>query len=239
MIETLDNEPTDQGTLPKTLADVYTLSEIEAIAKKATRGAGWYWGLTEEAGKAARWLAGYGLPGAELLAQLLENDAPEPGLPAQPSLVGKVWRVRHGLLCPIVAGVLMSDRGETIAAGKPQYTGPTALPLLASISMAPLALGLGISVRVSWDRTSLLFTPDSLVIDGPDDDLIVDLTESVRFAAERSTAQQAARTRHFEFGSRRVDPGPWQVLERLAYRTYAPATEQSRAGAGSSTTDQD
>ena len=37
-----------------------SLNEVEATAKKATRGAGYPWGLAEEAGKAVRWLCGAG-----------------------------------------------------------------------------------------------------------------------------------------------------------------------------------
>ena len=41
----------------------FSLNEIEAIGKRAARGAGLPWGLAEEAGKAARWLTARGLPG--------------------------------------------------------------------------------------------------------------------------------------------------------------------------------
>ena len=50
---------------------IYSLSEIDAQCKKATRGAGFEWGHAEEAGKAARWLAKHELPGAALLAAYL------------------------------------------------------------------------------------------------------------------------------------------------------------------------
>ena len=44
-----------------------SLGELEALCRKAARGAGFDWGTAEEAGRAVRRLAGVGLPGAELL----------------------------------------------------------------------------------------------------------------------------------------------------------------------------
>lgn len=68
-----------------------SLGEVEALCKKAARGAGLPWGLAEEAGFAARWLSAHGLDGAGLLLADLEAggqtinlgvalaDAPEAG----------------------------------------------------------------------------------------------------------------------------------------------------------------
>ncbi|MGC1487905.1 MAG: DUF3726 domain-containing protein, partial [Albidovulum sp.] len=50
----------------------YSQSEIEALGIKAARGAGYDWGMAEEAGMAARWLAHEGLPGPELLLACLQ-----------------------------------------------------------------------------------------------------------------------------------------------------------------------
>lgn len=68
-----------------------SLGEVEALCKKAARGAGLPWGLAEEAGFAARWLSAHGFDGAGLLLADLEAggqtlslavalaDAPEAG----------------------------------------------------------------------------------------------------------------------------------------------------------------
>jgi hypothetical protein len=52
----------------------FSLNEVEAMGKRAARGAGLDWGIAEEAGKAARWLTARGLPGPELLAELLTRN---------------------------------------------------------------------------------------------------------------------------------------------------------------------
>jgi hypothetical protein len=49
----------------------YALNEVEAMAKRAARGAGHPWGLAEEAAKATRWLSAQGLDGVAVLDEAL------------------------------------------------------------------------------------------------------------------------------------------------------------------------
>jgi len=51
----------------------WSLGEIQALTTKAARGAGFPWGVADEAGWAVRWLASCGLPGAKAMAKVLEN----------------------------------------------------------------------------------------------------------------------------------------------------------------------
>ena len=44
-----------------------SLSEIETISKRATKAAGYSWGISEEVGKNIRLLEMYGLPGIKNL----------------------------------------------------------------------------------------------------------------------------------------------------------------------------
>jgi hypothetical protein len=83
---------------------VWSLNEVEALARKAARGAGFSWGLAEDAGRAVRTLCAHGLPGAEALATLLETAHP----------------------CPIRAGTALCDHGPPL----PENFGPVAVPLL-------------------------------------------------------------------------------------------------------------
>ena len=49
----------------KFLVFMYSLGEIEALCKKASRGVGLSWGLAEEAGLIARHLSEFNLPGSD------------------------------------------------------------------------------------------------------------------------------------------------------------------------------
>jgi hypothetical protein len=57
---------------------LFSLNEIEAQLRKAARGAGLPWGLAEEAGKAARWLAMHGIDGLPASAALFEQNDGRP-----------------------------------------------------------------------------------------------------------------------------------------------------------------
>ena len=102
--------------------------EIFATAKKAARGAGYPWGLAEEAAYAARWLAGHGFDGVTPLARLLEQCAK--GNPADwTPVIAERWEAPGGTLCPIIAGAALSDRADRLNNG-PLPLGTVAEPLL-------------------------------------------------------------------------------------------------------------
>ena len=101
-------DPTIQspaGPAPDATGDiVVSLAEIDAMGRKAARGAGYAWGMAEEAGRAARWLAAYRLPGPQRLAALLATCD---GLLADyvPLNTELPWRSTGGKLCGGSGGV--------------------------------------------------------------------------------------------------------------------------------------
>ena len=50
-----------------------SLSEIETVSKRASRAAGFSWGISEEIGKNIRLLESYGLPGIKNLNSFLKD----------------------------------------------------------------------------------------------------------------------------------------------------------------------
>ena len=83
----------------------WSLNEVEALSRKAARGAGLSWGLAEEAGRATRWLVVHGLPGPEvLLAALTRLD----GLPHEARAPLDGWQARD-TLCPVTTGAALAD----------------------------------------------------------------------------------------------------------------------------------
>ena len=69
-----------------------SLNEVESLAAKVGRGAGFSWGLAEEIGRGARQLAQGGLPWAEALLALAETaEALQAPSPAQ----AEQWRERQ------------------------------------------------------------------------------------------------------------------------------------------------
>ncbi len=54
-----------------------SLSEITATGRKAAKGAGYSWGLADEAGRATAWLWEHGIDGITALADVLDARSPQ------------------------------------------------------------------------------------------------------------------------------------------------------------------
>ena len=214
----------------------FSLNEIEAIGKRAARGAGLPWGLAEEAGKAARWLTARGLPGAEELVEILtQNDGKSYGELAPVSADG-VWRAPSGRLCPLVCGAALCDRAAEIAAGLVIELGATAQPLLLGPYAAGAAKLTGATIELSWAGVVMTLGPDGVAIEGDPADLTMRSVDSV--VCRRSG--RGVDGRPSDTPGRAVNAETWSRLNALAHRTFAPATEASRlAGAGAGLTDND
>lgn len=211
-----------------------SLAEIDAMGRKAARGTGLSWGLAEEAGRAARWLAAYRQPGPEALLAALEavNGAVAAHAP-RPE--GPVWRAEAGTLCPVATGAALSDRAGAIAAGASFGLGPVIAPLLLVPFLCRAARDLGCPIALDGPEIALVATPE-----GP-------ATPDWRRLHAPLSGELQVRRAAWAPGPAAgagADPWPvavetWRALDWLAHRTYAPATEASRAGAGSGLPDTD
>ncbi len=207
----------------------YSLNEMEATAKRATRGAGYAWGLAEEAAKAARWLCVQGLDGSAEIARLLDRDFA--GHPAQhrPATSTGVWR-GEGDLCPLATGALLSDCAQRLK-GAPIEMRHVAAPSVLLPFAAWAAKRLGGSVRVECDDAVA-------VTDGTNLDLQGDLPGVAHRVVVSQCAQGVKPRRRLARSYPTAQS--WDVLNRFAHRTYAPATEESRvSGAGAGLSDND
>ena len=116
-----------------------TLSEAESYLRKAARARGLDWGIAEEAGKAARWLAAFGLPGPETVLAHLEQLDGADYRQYIPDCSQDPWQAPGGLLCPIVAGAALADRSARLLDGDCFELGPTAHPLLLAATVGQAA----------------------------------------------------------------------------------------------------
>ncbi|MCP5075121.1 MAG: DUF3726 domain-containing protein [Rhodobacteraceae bacterium] len=213
----------------------YSLNEIDATCRKAARGAGFSWGLAEEAGKAARWLAAAGLPGPELLAGLLTQIDDKPRADFTPLNGRKNWTGSAGELCPIAAGAALNDfcgqLGEKEAITLENVLFPGLLLPFASAAAARRQM----PVALQWKATGIVTDGSGTSATASSDGL----------RAERATVHctlvPLAENLN-PLGNSRAEPSVavLETLGKLAHRIYAPATAESRlAGAGGGTTDGD
>ena len=212
----------------------WSLNEFEAIARKAARGCGLSWGLAEEAGRASRFLAVHGLPAPRLLADLLSRNDGVAYARLAPDCREEPWTASSGRLCPLIAGAALSDRLQDLASGQAIRLGRCAFPVFLLPALA--ARDIEATLVAAWDSVAVSVGPEGVSVDGSAEALCCHETDGVTIT--RGTAEKGQK---LPVQDRCEMPGDAaEVLQRFAHRTYAPATEESRAaGAGAGLTDND
>lgn len=210
----------------------YSLNEIESISKRAVFGAGYPWGIAEDAGIATRWLCKHSLNGCEVLANLLDAKLVISLPEHTPEIEGLDWSGNENL-CPLVTGSILSDFASHLLKGAISLTKvQSALLLVPFTHLVSIQLGKCISL-------TNLVTEDVLVtLDAGSVELFKEIQEG---ALDLKVCVGGKISNPVPI-SNRVKPNPssMAILERYAGLTYAPATEESRnQGAGAGLTDND
>ena len=214
----------------------HSLNEIEALSKRASRGAGLSWGMSEEAGKATRWLASHNLPSAVILAEVLNlNDGVDARSLTPKSFEGALEST-SGKLCPIASGAALNDYADALLLGQVLEMSNVSYPLLLVPFAGWAAIHIKVPVIVSWSSTRISTDGYDVWIDDPQGEIDVAMASKVTCTMAKDlgghmTAPALRGTVSKEAVAR---------LGTLAHRTYAPATEESRVlGAGAGETDND
>ena len=84
-----------------------SFSEIDTTSKRASRAAGFAWGIAEEVGKNMRNLEMFGLPGVKNLNLYLQNIKKNPT--EKPKKIAKENRPQSKEFCPIYCGTSFLD----------------------------------------------------------------------------------------------------------------------------------
>lgn len=214
---------------------IYSLSEIDAQCKKAARGAGFDWGYAEEAGKAARWLAAMQLPGAALLAEYLPQYLEHPERFQTPLL--RAGSVDSDVtnesvltnLCPIKTAACLCDEAGVLST-QPLSLGKMAYPLLLLPAVAMVSQQKHLMLELSCEGMKVVCSPDGIeVLDKQRLDALTPSNVSLQVLTNQGTIKQAHTLGYL---GQDIDDSHWQALANLAHKTYVPATEASRRGAG-------
>lgn len=207
---------------------IYSLNEIDTHCKKAARGAGFEWGHAEDVGKAIRWLAAFELPGTAVLAAYLKERDDNPAHFCQPD-VGYTTCIKdqsEGYLCPVLTGAWLCDSAVIEKTSCIQIE-KLSFPLLLMPFLAQIANSIQQTLTFEYQSTRLLFS-GGILNSNDDDSLCCVLTENATItinakAVEGKPAAVIGQTTAI---------ADWQYLNQYAFKTYVPATEASRLGAG-------
>ena len=212
-----------------------TLAETESYLRKAARACGLDWGIAEEAGKAARWLAAFDLPGPELLLAHLQHLAGKDYRQFIPDCSLDPWQAPGGLLCPVITGAALADRSAQMLDGRIFRLAATACPLLLAATVGQAARCHRRVFTTAWAGVRVSCFENGVSIEGNRADLQLAQAESVSCQLDHlDEPQQLPSTLAYA-----IDQDAFKAIDALAFQTYAPATAASRAGAGAGLTDND
>lgn len=216
-----------------------SLDEYRALVAKAFRGVGYPWGLTEDASWAARRLAEIDRRSPTAVLSLLEqvdqlDPASTPVLAGMPvSTSAPTWSSDGDALCPVCVGTTLLDRGP-VSLGEAIVLGPTRTPALLVPFLYELIASPVDALVVDWGEGTFRLSAGQTELTGGSPEIVDSVTirlDPKSAAEDGADAQQNWRVR--------LEHGQIEQFEKYAHRTYAPATEASRQGAGAGTTDND
>lgn len=214
-----------------TTPTLLSLGEIDALCLKAARGAGFSWGMAQEAGRAARMLAAWKLPGPEALAAHLNeiDGAVDQHAPVRD---GKGWSCAAGAHCPISLGAALADFAHVLS-DRPTILGAVHRPLLLPPFLRAVAEQRMARVVLQGGSDRLNVGP--LGPEGRPDAPSRWHDVRIFLAPLGDPSGPVITTAPYP-----IDSETLAALTDLAHRTYVPATEESRrSGAGAGPTDND
>ena len=201
-----------------------TFSEIETTTKRASKAAGFSWGVAEEIGKSIRSLELFGLPGIINLNQYLKKIKKKH--PTKITKIEKENKTDDKELCPIYSGVAFLDRCLELEKLKSLkfYNVNYPLLMLAFISRASEIMSK--KILVQFDNSSFLLNFD----------------KSIFSKNIEKQAQSQAKIVNIEFMENKnsFSEQDWKELYKLSEETFVDESDSlKKTGAGAGLTDND
>ena len=201
-----------------------TFSEIETTTKRASKAAGFSWGVAEEIGKSIRSLELFGLPGIISLNQYLKIIKKK-----HPSRITKIEKENKNTdreFCPIYSGVAFLDRCLELEKLKSLKFYNVNYPLLMLAFISRASESMSKRIFVQFDNSSFLLNFDKSIY-------------SKNF--EKQTQSQA-KVVNIEFieNKNSFSEQDWKELYKLSEETFVDESDTSKkTAAGAGLTDND
>jgi hypothetical protein len=195
-------------------------SEIITVSKRATKAAGYSWGVAEEVGKNIDVLELIGIAGIENLKSYLSDIKTK--TPIGPNVIDSQNKINNESLCPILTGVCLIDDFKNIEILKEINFYNVSFPLLMIPFISRLSFLIGKRVSIEIDEYNFKFNLDKYMFSNSDiNSLILENTKNVKievFENEDSFSQEV-----------------WDELYALSTDTFVEENEKLKstaAGAG-------
>ena len=202
-----------------------SFSEIDTTSKRATRAAGFSWGIAEEVGKNMRNLEMFGLPGVKNLNLYLRKIKKNPL--EKPKKIKKRNKPKLKEFCPIYCGVAFLDNCKKIENLKIIKFLNVSYPLLLLPFLSRASDLIGKKISVKYEKNNYLLNFDkSIFSKNINNDKIIIKTKEISI--------------EFLENNNSFSIKEWKELYRLSEKTFVEETESlKRKGAGAGLTDND
>jgi len=199
-----------------------SLSEIDTTSKRASKAAGFSWGVAEEIGKAIRSLELFGLPGIKNLNLYLNKIEKK-----HPEKICKIDKEnKNKELCPIYSGVAFLDQCKKLEILKNIKFYNVNYPILILPFISKASEILGIKILIKFNKSSFLMNFNKSIFSNNLQNYDIDLANeiSVEFLENKNSFSDTE----------------WKELYKISEKTFVEESDSLKAkGAGAGLTDND
>ena len=201
-----------------------SFSEIETTAKRASKAAGFSWGIAEEIGKSIRSLELFGLPGIINLNHYLKKIKKKH--PKKIIKIEKENKTEGKELCPVYSGIAFLDRCLELEKLKSLKFYNVSYPLLMLPFISRASEVISKKILIQYDNSSFLLNFD----------------KSIFSKDIEKQAQSIAKVVNIEFMENKnsFSKQDWKELYKLSEETFVEESDSLKAtAAGAGLTDND
>jgi len=201
-----------------------SLSEIDTTSKRASKAAGFTWGVAEEIGKSIRSLELFGLPGIINLNLYLKKI--KKNHPKKLNRIDKENKLQNKELCPIYCGVAFLDQCKQLENLVSIKFYNVSYPLLILPFISKASEILGKKILVQFNNTSFLTNFNKSILSKNIDKKVNPLANeiSIEFLENKNSFSDQ----------------DWNELYRLSEETFVEESDSLKhGGAGAGLTDND
>ena len=201
-----------------------SLSEIETTTKRASRAAGFSWGIAEEIGKCVRLLELFGLPGIKNLNQYYKEYVKKNF--EKLTSINKNNKSNKSFYCPIILGVSILDQVKSIESLKKCKFQGVAYPLLLLPFLSRSSEIIGKKILFKFDKNEFLLNFNINI----SSNLLIE-----KFPTEANIVEISFLDNKDTFTDTE-----WSSLYKLSENTFVEETDSLKKGAaGAGLTDND
>ena len=201
-----------------------SFSEIETTTKRASKAAGFSWGVAEEIGKSIRSLELFGLPGVRNLNLYLKKIKKKH--PIKVEKIEKENKIEGKELCPIYSGVAFLDRSLELEKLKSLKFYNVNYPLLMIPFISRASEMMSKKILVQYDNTSFLLNFDKSIFSKNID--------------KHDQSQANIISIEFIENKNSFSEQDWEELYKISEETFVDESDSSKKkAAGAGLTDND